>query len=163
MIEPGRGNRGRCMSPGWAGRRNPVRATWRYCLLLSCLLLVPPSTNAQIYVHTVVIGVIPDAKAPLSPSPAAPAQLAPPASDVPSKVVDINGQPVNFDTGHADMAHNVIVDSFGGGQTGEQKARAAQQSAANLTANADSLFYRYSRAWDGSSFDAISPSSDPAR
>jgi hypothetical protein len=154
------------VSPGWAGRRYPARATWRYCLLLLCLLpgllLIPASTNAQTYVRTVEIGVIPDSKAPLSPNPTSPPTLAPPAAaNVPPKVVDIDGQPVSFDTGHADMAHRVIVDNFGGGDTGEKKASAAQQSAANLTANANSLFHRFSRAWDGSSYDAITASTDP--
>jgi len=151
------------MSPG--RRLYPARALSRYCLLLLCLLpvLVSADVNAQTYVRTVVIGVIPDSKAPLSPNPTSQPPMAPPLSNVPPEVVDIYGQPVNFDTGHADLAHHVIVDNFGGGEAGEKKANAARQSAANLTAD-DSLFNRFSRAWDGSSFDAISGkpgSSDP--
>jgi hypothetical protein len=146
------------MSPG--GRRYPARATWRFCLLLLCLLpgllLISASVHAQTYVRTVVIGVIPDSKAPLSPSPTSPPPMAPPAAaDAPPKVVDIHGQPLGSDPPHADMAHGVIVDNFGGGEAGEKKANAARQSAANLTADS-SLFNRFSRAWDGSSFDAIS-------
>jgi hypothetical protein len=119
------------------------------------LLLISASVHAQTYVRTVVIGVIPDSKQPLSPSPNAPPTLAPPAADPAPHVVDIHGQPVSFDTGHADMAHGVIVENFGGGAAGEQKARAAQQSIEKL--KDESLTHKISRAWDGSAVDAISP------
>ena len=111
--------------------------------------------------HTVEIGVIQDLNPPLAPSQTSPPPLSPPVADVPPKVVDISGRPLSFDIEHADMAHRVIVDSFGGGQAGENKARLAQRAAANLTADVKSLSYRFSRAWDGSSLEAISPSDDP--
>jgi len=154
-------SRGRSMSLGLEGRRYAARARSRYPILLPCLLLMSVSTSAQTYVRTVEIGVIQDSDAPLSPSQTSPPPLAAPLSNVPPQVVDIYGQPVNFDTGRADMAHRVIVDNFGGGEAGESKAKAARQSAANLTVDVNSLTYRFSRAWDGSSFDAISRTDDP--
>lgn len=152
------------LSPSWI--RHPYFAPvilGRHCTLVLCLLLFSGSTQAQqVTVHRVVIGVIQDLNAPVSPSQTSPPPLAPPVTDLPPKVVDIHGQPVSFDTGHADMAHRVIVDSFGGGDSGENKARLAQQAAENLTANYKSLTARYSQAWDGtgSSLEAIYPETD---
>lgn len=150
------------LSESWTRHRYLAPVTLgRRCTLALCLLFFSGSTEAQVTVHSVVIGVIQDLNTPLSSSPTSPPPLSPPAASLPPKVVDIHGQPLSFDTGHADMAHRVIVDSFGGGDAGENKARLAQQSAAHLTADVNSLSYRFSRAWDGSSFDAISSSDDP--
>lgn len=109
----------------------------------------------------VKIGVIQDLNPPLSPSSNSPPPKAKPAADLPPTVVNVHGQVVRLNTENADMAHRVIVDSFGGGDSGENKARLARLSAANLTADVDRLGYRFSRAWEGSAFDVISPSEDP--
>jgi hypothetical protein len=144
------------MSPG----RHPAHAIGRHGILLlallACLLFVSADVDAQTYVRTVVIGVIPDSSPPLSPDPKSPPPMAPPASlDAPPKVVDIHGQPLGSDPPHADMAHGVIVENFGGGAAGEQKARAARQWVETLKDK--SLYHKISRAWDGSAVDAISP------
>lgn len=133
------------------GYRSSVTRRW-CCAFLLCLLL-PAGADAQVTERRTPIGVIKAIRTPLSPDPSSSKTEEPSLS--PPQVVGVEGLPVHFDTGQADMAHQVVVESFGGGSAGEDKALRTRQIAASLAAASDSLGYRFSRAFDGSAIDAV--------
>lgn len=136
-----------------------VTRRW-YCAFLLCVLLpFGLESNAQVIERRTPIGVIKAIRTPLSPDVSS-SKTEPPLSP---PVVGIDGQPVRFDTRHAGMAHQVVVESFGGGSAGEDQALHAQKIAASLAAMSDSFGYRFSRAFDGSAIDAVRGPADLAQ